>query len=177
MNRRDSQILSRVLPIVFWTLAVVGSVGIPFLLRSLDMQPPAFNASYWWGFAVASVVLIIFVILQRLDRFAIAIHESFLVALLLGIASYWLPTVLFFVLPVMIFLISHNHFNSRCFTAMLLGFLTVAIWAALFIVLGWLNNPWASFFAPERLWGWIPTGSILLAWLASLIAQKTLRVR
>lgn len=177
MNRRTSQILSRVLPIVFWTLAVAGTVGVPFLLSSLNLQFHSFNTNYWWGFAVAALVLSVIVILGRVDRFALAVAETFQIALLLGIASYWLPTVLFLTIPVIIFLIVRNHFNMRSFTAMLVGFMTIAIWAAVFIVLGWIENPWLTFFAIEQVWGWIPTGSILLAWLASLISQRALRVR
>ena len=142
MNRRTSQILSRVLPIVFWTLAVAGTVGVPFLLSSLNLQFPSFNTNYWWGFAVAALVLSVIVILGRVDRFAIAVAETFQIALLLGIASYWLPTILFLTIPVIIFLIVRNHFNMRSFTAMLVGFMTIAIWAAVFIVLGWIENPW-----------------------------------
>lgn len=177
MNRRDSQILSRVLPIVFWTVAVAGSVCIPFLLSSLNAQPSTLNANYWWGYAVTALVLTIIVILQRIDRHVIAIGEAFVCALLLGVASYWLPTALFLTVPALIYLIVRNHFSFRTLTAILLGFATVAIWAAVAIVMGWIGNPWASFFAPEQAWGWIPLGAILLAWLASLIARQTLRVR
>ena len=105
MNRHKATILSRVLPIVFWTLAVAGSVGIPFLLSALEVQSPDFNENYWWGFAATALVLTIIVILKKLDRHEIAIQESFGSALLLGIASYWLPTVLFLTIPVILFLI------------------------------------------------------------------------
>lgn len=177
MNRHDSQILSRVLPIVFWTVAVAGSVGIPFLLTSFNLQLSTFNSSYWWGYAVTGLVLIIIVILQRIDRHMIAIGEAFVSALLLGIASYWLPTVLFLTIPALIYLIVRNHFTFRTLTAILLGYATVTVWAAVAIVMGWISNPWTSFFAPEQAWGWIPLGAILLAWLASTIVRQTLRVR
>jgi hypothetical protein len=53
----------------------------------------------------------------------------------------------------------------------------VAVWAAVFIWLGWIDNPWAHFFAKENAWGWIPAGAILIAWLATTIARQTLRER
>ena len=177
MNRHKATILSRVLPIVFWALAVAGSVGIPFLLSSLELQSPDFNENYWWGFAATALVLTIIVILQKLDRHEIAIQEAFSSALLLGIASFWLPTVLFLIIPIIFFLIYRNHFVFRSFTAMIIGFATVAIWATVAILLGWIPNSWAFFFSPTIAWGWIPLGSILLAWLGSTIVRQTLRVR
>ena len=177
MKRRESQILSRVLPIVFWTLAVAGSCAFPFILSTFELQPANFSTNYWWGFVVTGVVLSIIVILQRLDRFEIAISKSFAIAFLLGLASYWLPTALFLAVPVIIFLVARNHFNMRSFTAMMLGYATIAVWATVFIFLGWINNSWTLFFAPEMLWGWVPLGSVLLAWVASTIARQILRVR
>ena len=177
MNRHEATILSRVLPIVFWTLAVAGTVGVPFILESFNLQLSTFNPNYWWGFAVTALVLFVIVIMERLDRHMIAISEAYASALLLGVASYWLPTVLFLILPVIGYLISRNHITLRSFSAILIGFATVAIWATVAIVLGWIGNPWASFFAPEMAWGWIPLGAVLLAWLASTIVQQNLRVR
>jgi len=177
VNRHKATILSRVLPIVFWALAVAGSVGIPFLLSALEVQSPDFNENYWWGFAATALVLTIIVILQKLDRHKIAIQEAFSSSLLLGIASFWLPTVLFLTIPVIIFLIYYNHFSFRSFTAIIIGFATVAIWATVAIVLGWIPNNWAIFFSSSIAWGWIPLGSILLAWLGSTIVRQSLRVR
>ena len=177
MNRHEATILSRVLPIVFWTVALAGTVGVPFLLDSFNLQLSTFNSNYWWGFAVAALVLMVIAILHRLDRHVIAISEAFASALLLGVASYWLPTVVFIIVPVIIYLIANNHFQFRSFTAILIGFATVAVWATVAIVLGWIGNPWASFFAPEQAWGWIPLGAVLLAWLVSTIVRQTLRVR
>lgn len=165
------------LPIVFWTLAVAGCVGIPFLLDSLGLQDPTFNANYWWGFAATGLVLCDIVILQRLDRHEIAIRDAYSTALLLGIASYWLPTVLFLMIPMMGFLIYRNHFNFRSLMAILIGFATVAIWATVAIMMGWISNSWAYFFAPESAWGWIPVGVVLIAWLSSTIVRQTLHVR
>lgn len=96
---------------------------------------------------------------------------------LLGIASYAMPTVVFLTLPVWAYLIYRNLFNLRSFIATLLGYALIAIWAAVFIALGWIGNPWACFFASENALGWIPLGAILLAWLASAIARQQLRIR
>lgn len=98
-------------------------------------------------------------------------------AILLGVASYWLPTVLFLTVAFWVYLIYKNLFSFRSLVATLIGFALVAIWAAIFVYVGWIANPWADFFAIENAWGWIPTGAILLAWLASTIARQILRVR
>ena len=98
-------------------------------------------------------------------------------ALLLGIASYWLPTVLFLILPVWAYLIYRNLYSLRSFTATLLGLATVAVWAAVLVVFGVIGNPWADFFATKNLWAWIPTGAVLIAFIASTIVRQTLRER
>lgn len=169
--------MSRVLPIVFWTVAVAGTVALPFILKSLNALPATFNSNYWWGFAATALVLTVIVALQHIDRHVIVVESAYVSALLLGIASYWLPTVLFLVIPVIGYLIAGNHFSFRSLMAMLIGFATVAIWATVAILLGWIGNPWASFFAPEQAWGWIPLGAVLLAWLVSTIVRQNLRVR
>lgn len=173
MRRQTQVILYHLLPAVFWLLAIGGSL-VP-ALPSLNTKLSTLN--YYFGYLVTAFVLIVIVIIGRLKRHTSSIEECFQMALLLGIASYWLPTVLFLTLAFWIYLIYQNLFSFRAFIATLIGYAVVAIWAAIFIVLGWIANPWAHFFATENAWGWIPTGAILLAWLASTIARQTLRVR
>lgn len=128
-------------------------------------------------FAPAVLSLLSVLIVSRIHRHASSAEECFLVALLLGIASYWLPTVLFLILPVWAYLIYRNLYSLRSFTATLLGLATVAIWAAVLVVFGAIGNPWADFFATKNLWAWIPTGAVLIAFIASTIARQTLRER
>ena len=163
----------------------MGTVGIPFLLKSFNYQLSTINSSnYWWGFVPTSLILTVILVLQHIDRHEIAVWQSFLSSLLIAIASYWLPTILFMLIPVIAFLIHGNHFNMRAFTAMLLGIATIAIWSLAFYLMKYygispfpFRFPWAHFFEAEQAWGWIPTGSFLLAWLASTIARETLRMR
>ena len=178
MRRQTQVILYHLLPAVFWLLAIGGSL-VPALLsqRSGLTGEAGLTSNYYFGYLVTAFVLIVIVIIGRLKRHTSSIEECFQMALLLGIASYWLPTVLFLTLAFWIYLIYQNLFSFRAFIATLIGYAVVAIWAAIFIVLGWIANPWAHFFATENAWGWIPTGAILLAWLASTIARQNLRVR
>lgn len=161
------------MPVAFWLLAIGGSL-VP-ALPSLNTKLSTLN--YYSGYWVAAIVLIIILFIGRLKRHASSVEESFEMALLLGIASYWIPTVVFLTLPIWIYLIYQNLFSFRSFLATLLGYALVAIWASFFILLGWMANPWAHFFATESALGWIPLGAILLAWLASTIARRSLRAR
>ena len=167
MTRRERAILSHLLPAIFWTLAIGGS-----------LIPLAFAIPrYAWGYVPIALVLFCIVILGHIRRHTTSAEQCFVVALLLGIASYWLPTVVFLIVPAWAYLIYINVFRFQSITATLLGGAVVAIWAAIFIHFGWIANPWAEFFAPKNAWGWIPTGAILLAWLASTIVRQILHER
>ena len=161
------------MPVAFWLPAIVGTI-IP-LFPSL--HSPLAVANYYFGYLVALLVLIAIGNIGRIKRHTSSVEECFLMAIVLGIASYWLPTVLFLTLVFWGYLIYRNLFSMRSFLATLTGYAAVAIWAAVFIVMGWISNPWASFFAKENALGWIPLGAILLAWLFSTIARQILRVR
>jgi len=123
------------------------------------------------------LVLFCILILGRIKRHESSVEQCFEVAVLLGVASYWLPTVVFVAIPMIGYLYYKHLFDFRSFLAVFIGFFLVAIWAAIFLVFGWIANSWAHFWATENAWGWIPTGAILLAWLASTIARQNLRVR
>ena len=171
----NRQLLYHLLPAVFWLLAIGGSL-VPVLLNithyTLHITP-----NYYSGYFVAVIVLIIIVFIGKIKRHASSVEECFVMALLLGIASYWIPTVVFLTIPVWAYLIYRNLFSGRSILATLLGYALVAIWATIFILFGWIANPWAHFFALENALGWIPLGAILLAWLASTIARQILRAR
>jgi len=173
MKRHTQVILYHLLPAVFWLLAIGGSLVpvLPFL------NSPFSTFNYYCGYLVAALVLFCILIIGRIRRHSSSVEQCFQVALLLGIASYWLPTVLFLIIPVWAYLIYQNLFSFRSFLSTLIGLAVVAIWAALFIWFGWIANTWMDFFAKENALGWIPLGAILIAWLASTIARQTLRVR
>ena len=170
--RRQTQIrLYYALPAVFWLLAVVGSI-LPIVLNT-----KLSTLNYYWGFLVTAIVLTCIVIVGRIKRHESSVEQCFQVAVLLGIASYWLPTVVFLTIPVWIYLIYRHLFNMRSFVATFLGYALVALWAVLAVFMEWIVNPWAAFFAKENALGWIPLGAILLAWIASTIARQNLHVR
>jgi len=171
----NRKLLYHLLPVVFWLLAIGGTL-VPVVL-SLSTFDFHLSTNYYWGFLVVSIVLVCITILGRILRQTSTVEQCFQVAVLLGIASYWLPTVLFLILPMIGYLYYRHLFDRHSFLAMLVGFGMVAVWAAVLIFLGWIANPWAAFWAIENAWGWIPAGAVLLAWLASTIARQNLRER
>ena len=175
MRRATQNRLYHLLPVVFWLLAIVGTLVPVFL--NFTPYTLHLTSNYYWGYLVSLLVLLVILLIGRIKRHTSSVEECFQMALLLGIASYWLPTVLFLTLIVWGYLIFRNLFSLRSFFATLIGYSLVAIWAAGFILLGWIANPWADFFAKENALGWIPLGAILVAWLASTIARQILRVR
>lgn len=175
MKRATQNTLFHLLPVVFWLLAIGGAL-VPVILQFTNYQLPITN-NYYYGFLVAALVMLSIGIIACIKRHSNSVEECFQVSLLLGIASYWLPTVLFLIVPIWAYLIYQNLFSFRSFIATLFGLTVVAVWATVFIFLGWIANPWAAFFANENAWGWIPTGAILFAWMASTIARQNLRVR
>lgn len=170
MTYQVRTILRRALPITFWLLAVAGCIVVPLTLFPLP-------ANYWWGFLVAVLGLILIADLSHLDRHVSSARQGFDIGLLLGIASYWLPTVVFLTLPCWIFMMTRYSFRHRTLLGTLLGFVVVVIYALIGVACGWIENVWTEFFSPARLWGWIPVGAVFLAWLGSYLIREKLKDR
>ena len=175
MTRHTQQILYHLLPVVFWLLAI-GGCAVPVVWSFFSSNSAIPIANYSWGFLVAALVMCCVAIIHRIPRQTETATQCFQMAVLLGIASYWMPTVLFLTIPIMVYLYLRHLFNSRSFMAFVLGYAFDAVWAAVFIFFDRIANPWAAFFAQEYAWGWIPTGAIILAWLASIWAHRVFRV-
>ncbi len=123
---------------------------------------------------MAILALICMYLITHIKRHASSVEECFEVGVLLSIAAYWLPSVLFLFLPVWVYLIYKNLFSFRSFLASLIGCAMIAIW----IVVGnYLSLFTFHFSLSENLFAWIPAGSFLLAWLGTTIVQQTLRER
>ena len=164
MTRRTQNILYHLLPVVFWLLAAGGII----IWEILDLQSSIFN------YVPALLALISTALIHRIPRHTSAVEPCFQMALLLGIATYWLPSVLFVILPLWGYLIYRNLLDLRALLATLIGLATVAIWV---VVLNYLHLTQYTFSLSHNAQLWIPTGAVLLAWLASTIARQNLRVR
>lgn len=170
MKRQTQTILYHLLPVVFWLLAVGGSV-----LAYRQMS----------GYIVSIFALCAIHIIHRIPRWEEPVEQSFQVAVLLGIASYWLPSVLLLILPIWIYLMYRSLFGLRSVLATLIGLALVAIWAAVLYSLSFIFHlssftfylPWVDFFASKNALGWIPVGAFLVAYIASTIARQNLHVR
>ena len=172
VNRKSSnrKLLYHLLPAVFWLLAIGGS-----LVPLLPILPPVFPLnSYLIGYAVAPVVLLIFGIIGRIKRHTDSVEECFQASLLLGVASYWLPTIVFMIIPIWGYLIYQNLFSLRSFASSLIGFGLVAIWMVVLTAFSFIHYPLTI---THNACAWIPFGAAMIAWLASTIARRILRVR
>ena len=167
MKRSTQNTLYHLLPVVFWLLAIGGSV-LPFIW---------FPIEYAYMFIPAVLVLIVAILLRHIPRFTTSEVQCFQASLLLGIASFWLPSVVFLTLPMWIYLLFRSLFDFRAFCATIIGYATIAIWAATAVYLHWLPNVWANLLSIKNAYGWIPTGAFLIAYIASTTARQTLRVR
>ena len=165
MTRRTQTILFHLLPAVFWLLAIGGIV----------IWEIFFNTAHSFFHYIPAVLALISVfIIYRIPRHTSAIEQCFQVAVLLGISSYWLPSVLFLLLPVWGYLIYQNLFNLRAFLATLIGLAFVAAWVTVLHLLHILQYPLEIAY---NWYAWIPTGAVLLAFIATTIARQNLRVR
>ena len=175
MTRQTQTILYHLLPVVFWLLAIGGSM-IPLLLFHLGLINSSewTDSNYWWAFAVTALSLLSVIIVHRIPRHTDSIEQCFQVALLLGIASYWLLSVLFLIIPVWFYLIYRNLFSFRAFLATLIGLAVVAVWIVVLNQLSIINY---QLSITKDLWFWLPTGAFLLAYIASAIARQILQIR
>ena len=169
MKRSTQNILYHTLPIVFWLLAgLVCALPWFFHLSPLTSHLSPLN------YLPALFALISVMIVHHIPRHGSAIEPCFRIALLLGIAAYWLPSVLFLILPIWGYLFYRNLFNLRVLCATLIGIATIAIWVVVLYQLSIVNY---QFSILSNLSAWLPTGAVLVAWLGSTIVRQTLRVR
>ncbi len=149
---------------------------VPLLLFHLGWINPAewTNSNYWWSFAVAALSLLSIIVVHRIPRHTNSIEQCFQVALLLGIASYWLLSVVFLIIPVWLYLNYQNLFSFRAFLATLIGLAVIAVWI---VVLNQLSIIYYPLSMSRNLWFWLPTGAFLVAYIASVKARQILQIR
>lgn len=166
MKRRTQTILYHLLPPVFWLLAI-GGTFLPVIWVTLP-------EGYWWGYLSAVLMLIGIFIIRRIRRHTSSVEPCFQVAVLLGIAAYWLPSIVFLMIPALGYLYYKNLYEFRSLLASLIGFACVVIWA----VIGNFFSLFTFHFSLSyNLLAWIPVGAVLLAWVGTTIVQQTLRER
>ena len=173
MKRSTQNLLYHLLPVVFWLLAIGGCVLSLLFVPAL--QDGGLERMCYLFPGILSLLCI--AILGGIKRHESAVAPCLHVAIVLGIASYWLPGIVFLILPMWIYLAYRHLFSMRVFASSFIGFAIVAIWMTIAVMMEWIANPYIAFFAIKNLWVWLPTGIILIAWLASTIARQNLRER
>ena len=163
-NSSNRKLLYHLLPVAFWLLAIGGIV----LGEIYNLQFTIYN------YIPALLVLISTLIIRHISPHTDPIVQCFQVSLLLGLASYWLPSVLFLMIPVWVYLVYRRLFSLRAFSASLIGFACLAVWM---VVLSFFQLSTFNFQLSTNLFAWIPIGSVLFAYTASTIARQILRVR
>ena len=165
MKRQTQTLLYHLLPVAFWLLAIGGIVLWEIIY---NLQFTIYN------YLPALAALLSVTIVRHIPRHTDSIQQCFQVAVFLGIASYWLPSVVFLIIPIWIYLIRKSIFNLRSFLATFIGLGLVAVWM---VVLEFLHLTHYTLHLAYNLYAWFPTGAILLAWLGTTIVRQTLRVR
>ena len=163
-NSSNRKLLYHLLPVVFWLLAIGGIV----IWGIINYQLSIIN------YIPATLALISAFIIRHIPPHTDPIAQCFQVALLLGVASYWLPSVLFLMIPIWGYLIYRRLFSLRALSASLIAIACVAVWM---VVLSFFQLSTFNFQLLTNLFAWIPIGSVLLAYIASTIARQNLRVR
>lgn len=110
-------------------------------------------------------------VFQHIDRHQVqsAAEHTFLIAVLVAIASYWLPSVLFLLIGVILLLSLRQSFDGQSFLAILMGLALVSIYAALLSWLGWITPTWIDFFATNTLYYWMPIAALCLGTIINFI--------
>lgn len=174
LTRNTQTILYYLLPVAFWLLAI-GGVLLPVLLApSLEGMDGERVLAY---FLPSVLVLLATLRLTHIHRHTSAVEPAFQMAVLLGIASCWLPTVVFLILPAWIYLAYRHLIEWRVIWATLIGLALVAIWVAVFVYFGLIEMPSLDGMTGVGYWAWLPSGAFLIAYIASAVVRHNLRVR
>ena len=172
MTRQTQKLLYHLLPVAFWLLAIGGIV----LWHWFYLQTPITNhKSQITNYIPALLALVSALIIRHIPRHQTAEEPAFQASVLLGVAAYFLPSVLVLLLPMWVYLLYRHLYSWRVFFASLIGVALVAIWV---MVLSYLRPE--SFQLSTfnfQLSRWIPTGTCLLAYIGSTIVRQTLRER
>ena len=123
---------------------------------------------------VGLAISILFSVQKHQDS---APEEAFLASLIGGIASWWLPSLLFLLPFQYLFLQYRRAFDGRTFSASLMGLAAVALYAGLAVWQQWLPLSWYPFFRFSDLWTMVPTLLLLTIVLVLTNVQQDRRGR
>lgn len=141
--------------------------GFTFLVMQSALKP---WHSCWQAQMVVLLLLTCGYVFEHIDRHQIGFYAeyAFLMSILIGLASYWLPSVLLLILPLMVILAMRQTFDGQSFIAILMGLGLVALYAGLMVWLGWLQPSWFDFWNHDVSLRWLT----IAAMCASLILNR-----
>jgi len=128
----------------------------------------------WNGYVASLLVLASFYIITHIPRHTSAEEPSFRASLLVAIAAYWIPSAIFLIPVIWIYLIYKMLLSFRAIIASLIGVAVVAIWVAVLNQLSIINYQLSIAY---NLYAWLPVGAFLLAAIGSTIVRQNLRER
>lgn len=123
---------------------------------------------------IALAIRVLFSVEKHQDS---APEEAFIASLLGGVASWWLPSLLFLLPFEYLFLLRRRALDGRTFSGSLMALLVVAIYAALAIWQEWIPLSWYPFFRLSDLWTMVPILLILIVIFVVTNVQQNRRVR
>lgn len=128
----------------------------------------------WQAQLLTLICLLAVLVFQQIDRHKIetTAEHAFLMAILIGIASYWLPSLLLVWVPIILLLMYRQCFDGQSLIAILLGSAVVALYAALMVWAGWIAPTWLSFFDGATALRWLSIGAVLLATIINWICYS-----
>ena len=171
MTRHTQTILFHTLPIAFWLLAGCVCFAAWFFIPALH------GASGVEFFLPAFLTLLGVMNMRRVRRHTTSVEECFQSSVLISVAAFWLPSVVGVIPALWIYLMIRRLFSFRSFLSSLIGIAVVAIWIAALSFIGIIEMPSFAGRAGVGFWLWIPTGSLLFAYIGSTIVRQNLRVR
>lgn len=92
-----------------------------------------------------------------------------MMTLLLGIASYWLPTLVLLLIPIVLALMYRNTFDGQSLLAILLGLATCVIYIGVAYLFSWIELPWLNFFDPQINLRWVEVLALVISFVVVVI--------
>lgn len=142
--------------------------GFSYLLASASLR--GWHTD-WRAQLIVFCLLLVLLVFQMVDRhrFRSAAEQTFMMTLLLGIASYWLPTLVLLLIPIVLALMYRNTFDGQGLLAILLGLATCVIYIGVAYLFSWIELPWLNFFDPQINLRWVEVLALVVSFVVVVI--------
>lgn len=142
------------------------------------LVPTDVRSCMLWGLIPAALIAIGLNVLFGVEKHQdSAPGEAFSSTIILAIASWWLPSLLFLLPFSYLFLNYRRAFDRRTFSASVMALVVAALYASIAIWQAWIPMSWYPFFRLSDLWTMIPTVLLLVVVIVITNIQSDRRVR